>query len=595
MNIKEYFKNLFSLDYRSLALMRISIGLILVLDTIERGRSLVAHYTDLGVLPRAHFLELFNNPWLISVHHMSGTAFFEGILFIITGLLAVAVLIGYRTTLATVLSWFLIISVQNRNPLVIQGGDVILRCVMFFAMFLPWGARWSFDNFRNKTKPAEEKLVFSAATVGYIAQIFVFYLFAGLLKTGVQWKDGTALYYALSIDQLTTPFGHFLLGFPRALTFLTYSTIWLEIYGTLLFIFPLWNQYTRLVGIVLFAMFQIGINLSMSIGLFGAISIAITLGLLPSIFWDKVLPWFAFSRKGGLTIYFDKDCGFCTRTVQYLKRLLFLSPKTTILPAQNDAEIEALMRKENSWVVVDEKGRKFFGFDGLIATLRFSPLWWPLVFVFKLPGIHHVGEYLYRTTANSRLTICLPPKKVVFSPGKEKRKNVVRAVKNTALVLVTIYIVLWNVDTLGGAKKIIPESLKPFAWITRLDQKFDMFAPYPLIDDGWYIIPGTLRDGTLVDLYKNGGPVNYGKPMLVSKTYFDQRWQKYMMNLWRSDYSKYRLYYGQYLCRQWNNSHKEDGQKLDNFKIIYMREDTLPDYKTPTIKPTTTWEHYCFK
>ena len=596
MKIMEHLKKVFSLDYRSLALMRIGAGIIIILDLAERVRSLTAHYTDAGVLPRANFLELYNNPWLISVHNMSGTAVFELVLFIIAFLFAVSMLIGYRTTLATAISWFLLVSLQNRNPLVLQGGDGIFRCIMFFAMFLPWGKRWSFDNFLNRQKPAEEKTVFSAGTIAYITQIFLFYFFAGVLKTGAQWHDGTALYYTLNIDQFATRLGHWLLNFPALLKFLTKSTLVLETYGAIAMVFPLFNQYTRLVAVILFAIFQIGINTSMSIGLFGTISVVITFGLLPSIFWDKVLPWFALSRRKGLTMYYDRDCGFCTRAIWYVKRLLFLSEYTKVIPAQEAPEIEEVMRRENSWVIVDEMGRKFYGFDGLIAAMRFSPLWWPLIFILKLPGIHNLGEWSYKKVAESRLTICLPPKKERFSQSKEKRRKFLRSAGEIIICTFTIFIICWNIDTIPSReKKIVPNFLKPVAWVTRMDQKFDMFAPYPMTDDGWYVIPGKLRNGSEVDVYKDGAPVSYGKPPLVSKTYMDQRWQKYIMNLWRSDFSKYRLYYGKYLCRTWNNEHTEDGEKLEEFKIIYMREDTLPNYQTPTIKPTTTWEHYCFK
>ena len=43
----------------------------------------------------------------------------------------------------------------------------------------------------------------------------------------------------------------------------------------------------RTVGVLLYALMQVGFNLSLYLGLFGAISIVITLGLLPPYFWDS--------------------------------------------------------------------------------------------------------------------------------------------------------------------------------------------------------------------------------------------------------------------------------------------------------------------
>ena len=34
-----------------------------------------------------------------------------------------------------------------------------------------------------------------------------------------------------------------------------------------------------------------------------------------------------------------------------------------------------------------------------------------------------------------------------------------------------------------------------------------MFAPYPLKDDGWYVMPGVLFSGDEVDLWGGGSPV----------------------------------------------------------------------------------------
>ncbi|PSN13512.1 hypothetical protein C7271_22460 [filamentous cyanobacterium CCP5] len=121
-----------------------------------------------------------------------------------------------------------------------------------------------------------------------------------------------------------------------------------------------------------------------------------------------------------------------------------------------------------------------------------------------------------------------------------------------------------------------------------------MFAPYPMTEDGWYVIPGILKNGTEVDLFRQGKKVIWQKPDLVSKTYGNDRWRKYMLNIWLRDNADYRLYYGQYLCRKWNRDHF-GGQQLDRFKIYYMLEETLPNYQPPKVEKVVLWEHYCFE
>lgn len=55
-------------------------------------------------------------------------------LHIIAGVLLA---IGYRTRLMTVVNFVLITSLQARNILVLHGGDVLMKLLCFWAMFLP--------------------------------------------------------------------------------------------------------------------------------------------------------------------------------------------------------------------------------------------------------------------------------------------------------------------------------------------------------------------------------------------------------------------------------------------------------------------------
>ena len=62
---------------------------------------------------------------------------FAALLFLVAAAGAGALLLSYRTRLATLLSWVLLVSVQNRNPLLGQGGDDLLRMLLFWGLFLP--------------------------------------------------------------------------------------------------------------------------------------------------------------------------------------------------------------------------------------------------------------------------------------------------------------------------------------------------------------------------------------------------------------------------------------------------------------------------
>ena len=82
-----------------MALFRIGLGLTLLVDLAGRWPDLVAHYTDDGVLPRS-----IAPVYTISVHGLDGSATYAGLLFLLAAAFAVALVVGYRTQLATFFS-----------------------------------------------------------------------------------------------------------------------------------------------------------------------------------------------------------------------------------------------------------------------------------------------------------------------------------------------------------------------------------------------------------------------------------------------------------------------------------------------------------
>jgi hypothetical protein len=108
-----------------------------------------------------------------------------------------------------------------------------------------------------------------------------------------------------------------------------------------------------------------------------------------------------------------------------------------------------------------------------------------------------------------------------------------------------------------------------------------MFAPYPSKDDGWYVTVGTLADGRQVDLFRDGAAVSWDKPELVSATYKNTRWRKYLLNLWRKDHASHRSLYASYLCRDWNSRHG-GGERVERVEIYYMLKVTQPNYQPST-------------
>jgi len=279
----------FVLDLRALALLRMGTAAVILLDLAIRSTDLEAHYSNMGVLPISVLLDHSWTPYQFSFHIISGLWQVQAGLFGLAALIAVALLLGYQTRLATVASWVLLVSLQNRNTLIGQGGDDLLRMLLFWGIFLPWGRVWSRDAC-HKPLPARLDYV-SAATVAYIVQLALLYWCTALLKSGTEWtKDGTALYYALSLDQLLLPFGRLLYPHPDLLRWLTFGTWYTELLLPLALFIPWGVRWWRLLVVGVLLGFHLGISFTLYVGLFFIINIASILGLLPPLALDWLTP-----------------------------------------------------------------------------------------------------------------------------------------------------------------------------------------------------------------------------------------------------------------------------------------------------------------
>ena len=288
--LRQWAATVFTLDVRSLAALRIGLGLVLLINACDLIRDVPAFYTDAGILPRAS-LRQFNveehftspPPW-VSLHMLSGEAWFQYALLGASALCALAVLVGYWTQTALFGSCVLLVGLQARNPMPLCGGDDVLRCLLWWSLFLPLGATWSLDRRRETSSPTH---ACSVATVALMLQLACIYFCSGLLK----WHPkcgaaSSAPVLRFALDHLTTRFGHELLQYPRLLQGLTCAMLVLEIIGPLALFSPWLNARLRTIAVAAFCALHLGIAATMNIGLFPWTCMVYWLALLPSEFWD---------------------------------------------------------------------------------------------------------------------------------------------------------------------------------------------------------------------------------------------------------------------------------------------------------------------
>jgi hypothetical protein len=278
----------YALDTRSLATARIALGSLLLLDLALRVFDLRAHYTDDGVLPRALIPPgTWDVGW--SLHRLGGGSGFEAALFVVHALLALGMVLGWRTFWTTAGTALLTISLHGRNPLIRDGQDDFLRVLLVWAILLPWGARWSLDARAGKAwhplgLPAGPLLT-SPAAAGYVAQLVVVYWSSAVAKLeSTWWRSGDALSLALSISRYETPLGQWMLRFPATLHVMSYAALAFELLAPLLVLAgprPRW----RLALVLAFWGFHASVGSMLRLGLFAPIAVAGWSALLPGSIW----------------------------------------------------------------------------------------------------------------------------------------------------------------------------------------------------------------------------------------------------------------------------------------------------------------------
>jgi hypothetical protein len=267
------------------------------------------------------------------------------------------------------------------------------------------------------------------------------------------------------------------------------------------------------------------------------------------------------------------------------------------------------MEAQNSWVVVDWQENRHFKFEAIAYVVSLSPIFKPLTPLLRLPPVMSVGTKFYQTIASNRKTAGKFTAPLKFRPLEVHPSRTL----NILTLLLLVYITVWNIrgfveltTNRGILKSNISKvsnrifkskTLNSIDWISRLlriDQSWSIFAPAPPRDDGWYVIPGKLKNGRTIDILKDGEPVSWEKPSIRQRNamYPNMQWRSYFINLNRAIGRILYPYYGPYICRKWNAKH-QGSQQLDSFEIDFMKEETVPPGQQQTVEKTQKWQQSC--
>lgn len=282
--VTKWLARTFYLDLRSLALARIFVGLIVCADFLDRMRFCEAFLSDGGIMPRSNISPSLNNFFGMLPSFWSGSAVFEQALLLVGFCSGLCLSIGFCVRVANFAAWLILISVHERAAYSVHAGDMLLRIALLWFMVLPIARRFAFDRLKSAA-PDKGDSIYGVSALGFIVQLCSVYWFSLAFKSGEEWQNGTAVYYALHDELLAKPLGTALAGFPLLLRPLSNSVWWLEALGPAFFFLPAWRF--RLLAIGAFIGLHLGFAATLGIGIFPFVCIALLFGLLPREVWSS--------------------------------------------------------------------------------------------------------------------------------------------------------------------------------------------------------------------------------------------------------------------------------------------------------------------
>jgi hypothetical protein len=261
----------FAADERALALFRIGLALVVILDVLDRIDNLDIYGPTGPTTPTTL-------GWAPSLHLLGHSEEFTAMHFGLTAVAAMALLVGFHTRKAAALCIVLVLSTQLRLPLVSFGGDPLMVVLLIFAVLVPTGAHWSMDGGYRRLP----NRFASPATAALVFQPVALHLGSVLFKVqDAGWREGRVLGPLLTDHLHATLWGEWLAAtVPEILPTMSMLALAIEAIAPLLLLFP--HRATRSVGIVAIIALQVSMALFMDAGLFQLLAVVSVLPLLPS-------------------------------------------------------------------------------------------------------------------------------------------------------------------------------------------------------------------------------------------------------------------------------------------------------------------------
>ena len=578
-SLKARVSALFSIDLRSLAAMRCLGAITMLWCLIVWAPDLTLFFTDDGVLRRDEFPGRFDWARFSLLKFVDG--YWAALTVWLIGLLgAIALLLGYRARWAALVCWVIYLTFAGRNPMILQGGDVLLPLLLFWMIFLPIGAVFSVDAALDPVDRRGQTHL-SIATVGLLLQVVYVYVFGALLKTGTAWiPSGSAIYIALHIDSFVTPMGILLREYPTLMQLLTYFVYYLELLTPIFLFFPDKRQFVRMVVLAMLWMMHLGFRIFLHIGHFWMVSLTSLCAFIPTRVWNWTRRWYFSDAQRGIQIYYDRDCGFCLKTALILREF-FLPRGVSITPAQDHPVIGEVLEREISWVVIDATGAQRLRWDAVVYVMSQSLVLKPFGWMARLYGLIGLGDPTYKLIGHNRKGFGALTSRILTPMQVIPRLSwPVQA----GLGVVMLFCFFWNLQGVNEQiqpLKAMPEVKKVFQK-AGFTQRWIMFAPTPPTLDGFPVFEAISKGGTSEDIFTYPPrALSFETPDDVVGLFDGARQRAFLLQSWIMGGEDRVMYFSRYArlrCAEVNSA-RGDAEKISAVKIHYIQNQTKSNFQ----------------
>ena len=570
LDVVGHLKRCATIDTRTLAVFRVFVGVLVLADLLSRSRNFSFYYTDDGVVTQelAEQMGRGSDPFSL-FHYTSDPTLIAG-LFVVHGLVAVLLIVGFRSRVMMALTFLFVISLDQHNPLVTSYADTIFRLLLLWAIFLPVGERWSVDAVQRDRLPRSSvTTVFSAAVLLQMVAMYVVNgyskrespLWAPSLVPGWEggfrldpsWPGGEATPLIMGLDEMTFLLGDTVREVPPILLQFGGITWFLMLLSSPL-LFLTWGRY-RYPLVAMFFGGHATFALTVRIGAFAYVAFA---GLILFLQWEA---W----RDGRWVV--------------------------SRVPGLEDRALALYGRLESGGVSIarrfpgprlGEQGRAVR--DAMYLTseaLMAIAVVYLVVFATITAGYDRAGASPQDFVEDN-------------SEGLESLHPAALTVSETTAQ---------ELHLGGSFLRDTGESAFTEIWGTKenfaVDQPpWSIFAPNPRTTDRYYVFPALTEDGEKLDVY-NERPLTFERPGQELQQQHDAYRERFYMNSIRRGHGGglANELLAEHICETWPEEHGEELTHVNMYEVTEsVTMDTIddPEERSQTVRPANNNQNHAY-